>query len=107
MAKFFNKTYKHAYARGKSVWIKGKIDNNPYARISTKKKFNKTNMNWAEKHWEDELRRYFHKKRLISREDDMPTLNEYAVKSFEQHKSSRDFATTNRYKEKYKHNSKW
>jgi len=102
MAKVFNKNYKHAYERHNKVWIKGTVDNHAYTRISTGKEFNRANMNWAEKHWRNELRRYFDNKQLISREDNMPTLDEYALESFEQHKSSRDFATTNKYKEKYK-----
>lgn len=102
MAKVFNKTYKHAYERHNKVWIKGTVDNHPYTRTSTGKEFNKANMNWAEKNWRDELRRHFDSKRLVSIEDNMPTLDEYALDSFEQHTSSRDFSTTKKYKEKYK-----
>ena len=102
MAKFFNKNYKHAYERHNKVWVKGTVDNHPYKRISTGKEFNKANMNWAEKHWRDELRRHFDGKRIVKLDNNMPTLDEYALESFEQHESSRDFSTTKKYREKYK-----
>jgi len=102
MAKFFNKNYKYAYERHNKVWIKGTVDNHAYTRISTGKEFNKANMNWAEKHWRDEIRRYFDSKKVINTNNNMPTLDEYALESFEQHRASRNFATTNKYKEKYK-----
>jgi len=102
MAKFFNKNYKHAYERHNKVWVRGTVDNHPHKRISTGKEFNKANMNWAEKHWRDELRRHFDGKRLVEVDNNMPTLDEYALESFEQHESSREFATTNKYREKYK-----
>jgi len=102
MAKFFNKNYKHAYERHNKVWVRGTLPNHKYDKTSTKKEFNKANMNWAEKHWQDELRRHFNNKQINEIDKGMPTLNEYALESFKQHESSREFATTNKYREKYK-----
>ena len=101
MAKFFNKNYKHAYERHNKVWVRGTVDNHPHKRISTGKEFNKANMNWAEKHWRDELRRHFDGKRLVEVDNNMPTLDEYALESFEQNRLSNRPTTTERYREKY------
>lgn len=82
MAKFFNKTYQHAYKRGNMVWVNGTVDNYPYARISTGKKFSKANMNWAEKNWETLLRSHWQKQDESEKQQNIPTLDEFAREHF-------------------------
>lgn len=101
MAEFFNKQYEHAYPRNNTVWIKGTIDSQPHARISTGKTFSKTNMNWAEKNWRELLVDHFEKKKTNLERSKIPTLDEYAKSSFEQQKANRRFYTTSSHLRKY------
>lgn len=65
MVKFFNKEYKHSFKRGSKVWVSGKIKGKSHHRMSTGKEFNKANMNYVEKHWEEILLEYFKQQQSI------------------------------------------
>ena len=66
MAKLFEykkHKYKHAYHRGgTTVWLKGQIKGEKFARISTGKKLSVANMNFVEKQWEELLEEHWGKK---------------------------------------------
>ncbi len=101
MAKFFNKEYKHAFPRGKVIWVKGSIDGNPHKKITTGKEYSRANMNWVEKNWDNLFREYYANLQAEQKRDAMLTLDEYADLSFAQNESSRRFYTTSGHKQKY------
>ena len=102
MAKLFDKEYQHAYKRGNTVWIKGSVDGKPFHRMSTGKTLTKANMNWAEKNWDSELRKYHESKLTLAEREGVPTLDEYAALSFVQQRGNRRFYITNMYKRQYR-----
>jgi len=77
MAKFFNKTYRHAYKRGNKVWVQGRILDSDYIRVSTGKTFNQANMNWVEKHWSELISKYLDEREQQDYRSKIPTLAEF------------------------------
>jgi len=97
MAKFFNKEYKHAYERSGKVWIKGTVSNHPFHRMSTSKEFNKANMNWAEKHWEEIIIEKFEKQKELNEREKVLTLAKFVPHSLELNRDSADANTIKSY----------
>ncbi|RLA80271.1 MAG: hypothetical protein DRG78_11325 [Epsilonproteobacteria bacterium] len=83
MAKFFNKIYEHAYKRGTKVWVSGQIKGQLHHRMSTGKVFNRANMNYVEKHWEDLLQEHFEEEKSLAERKEMLTFSDFLPRSLE------------------------
>jgi len=83
VAEFFNKKYEHAYKRGNTVWVRGKVIDRGHHRMSTGKEFSKANMNYVEKHWEDILEKHFIEEITLVERKAMLTFREFLPRSLE------------------------
>ncbi len=98
MAKFFNKNYKYAYKRGNKVWVRGRVPSHPYYRFPTEKAFNKSNMNWVEKHWSEIILNNIDSKLKLTQRAQIPTLEEFIPESLVLNEDTADKHTIKSYK---------
>lgn len=97
-SEFFNKNYEHAYKRGNMVWVKGKVQNQKFHRMSTGKAFSKSNMNFVDKNWQKIMEDCFEKEQLIAERKEMITFAKFLPISMDMRMETASKGTVRDYK---------
>ena len=98
MAKFFNKTYTHAYKRGNTIWVKGTIEGYSHHRMSTGKKFSQANINFVEKNWESILQKYFDEQKTLEERSKVMSITELVEPTLASLQEIANVRTINKYR---------